>query len=75
MDKVKAFWKKLRQWPVRHKRYKMIQENGINVWVETEASKAKTEKLRFFVNVWLSVISTLAAIVAAVFSALSYINN
>lgn len=66
---------KLKNFINRNKRYKTIQENGLNVLVETEGSKARTEKRRFFINVLLSVISTVAAVAAAIFAALTYINS
>lgn len=56
------------------KLYKTIQENGLNVLVETEGSKARTEKARFLVNTIISVISAIAAIVAAIFAALPYVD-
>lgn len=68
MGKIKKFLN-------RNKRYKTIQENGLNALVETEGSKARTEKRRFFINVLLSVISTVAAVAAAIFAALTYINS
>ncbi len=68
MGKIKNFLN-------RNKRYKTIQENGLNVLVETEGSKARTEKRRFFINVLLSIISTVAAVAAAIFAALTYINS
>nr|DAP96410.1 MAG TPA: hypothetical protein [Caudoviricetes sp.] len=57
------------------KKYKTIVENGLNVLVETEGSKARTEKRRFLINILLSVISAVAAVTAAVFAALAYINS
>ena len=66
---------KLKNFINRNKRYKTIQENGLNVLVETEGSKARTEKRRFFINVLLSVISTVAAVAAAIFAALTYITS
>lgn len=57
------------------KKYKTIVENGLNVLVETEGSKARTEKRRFLINMLLSVISAVAAVTAAVFAALAYINS
>lgn len=52
-----------------------VEENGLNVLVETENSKARTEKRRFLVNMLLSCISAISAITAAIFAALTYINS
>ena len=68
MSKLKKFFN-------RNKRYKIVHEDGLNVLVETEWSKARTEKRRFLINMLLSVISAISAIAAAVFSALTYINS
>ncbi len=64
----------LRNFLNKDKRYKQIQENGLNVLVETESSKARTEKRRFFVNTLIALISAIAAVTAAIFAALAYIN-
>lgn len=68
MGKIKNFLN-------RNKRYKTIQENGLNVLVETEGSKARTEKRRFLINMLLTGISAVAAVAAAIFAALTYINS
>ena len=52
-----------------------MQENGLNVLVETEGSKARTEKRRFFINMLFTVISAISAVAAAIFAALTYINS
>lgn len=58
----------------RNKRYELHKtEDGLNILVETEASKARTEKNRFLISVCISICSTVAAIVAAVFAVLAYI--
>lgn len=67
-------FERIRKFANRNKRYKQIQENGLNVLVETENSKARTEKQRFLVNTLISIVSALAAIIAAIFAALAYIN-
>lgn len=59
----------------RNKRFKTIEENGLNVLVETENSKARTEKRRFLVNLFFTVISAISAVAAAIFAALTYINS
>lgn len=66
---------KLEKFLNRNKRYKVIEENGLNVLVETEGSKARTEKRRFFINVFFTVISAIAAVASAIFAALAYINS
>lgn len=68
MGKIKKFLN-------RNKRYKTIQENGLNVLVETEGSKARTEKRRFFINMLFTIISAVAAVASAIFAALAYINS
>lgn len=68
MDKIKRFLN-------RDKRYRVEQQNGLNVLVETEGSKARTEKRRFLINLFFTVISAIAAIAAAIFAALTYINS
>lgn len=68
MGKIKDFLN-------RDKRYKLVQENGLNVLVETDGSKARTEKRRFLINVSVTVISAIAAVAAAIFAALTYINS
>lgn len=67
--------KKINRFANRNKRYKEIKENGLNVLVETEGSKARTEKRRFLINLCFTVVSAIAAVVAAIFAALTYINS
>ena len=71
----KSIKEKLKLFLNRNKRYTVIRENGLNVLVETEGSKARTEKRRFFVNLFFTVISAVAAVTAAIFAALTYINS
>ena len=68
MGKIKDFLN-------RDKRYKLVQENGLNVLVETDGSKARTEKRRFLINMSVTVISAIAAVAAAIFAALTYIHS
>lgn len=68
MSKIKEFLN-------RDKRYKVVQENGLNVLVETEGSKARTEKRRFLINIFFTVVSAVAAVAAAIFAALAYIHS
>ena len=66
---------KIKEFPNRDKRYKVVQENGLNVLVETEGSKARTENRRFLINMSVTVISAIAAVAAAIFAALTYIHS
>lgn len=66
---------KIKEFPNRDKRYKVVQEGGLNVLVETEGSKARTEKRRFLINMSVTVISAIAAVAAAIFAALTYIHS
>lgn len=68
MSKIKEFLN-------RDKRYKVVQEGGLNVLVETKGSKARTEKRRFLINMSVTVISAIAAVAAAIFAALTYIHS
>ena len=70
----KSFRERIRLFLNRNKRYKSIEENGLNVLVETEGSKARTEKRRFLINMFFTV-SAVAAVAAAIFAALTYINS
>lgn len=71
----KSFREKIRLFLNRNKRYKFIEENGLNVLVETENSKARTEKRWFLVNMFFTVVSAVAAVAAAIFAALTYVNS
>lgn len=67
--------KRLKLFLYRNRRYETVLQNGLNVLVETEASKAKRAERREHINMFITLISAMAAIVAAVFSALIYINS
>lgn len=71
----KSFRERIRLFLNRNKRYKSIGENGLNVLVETEGSKARTEKRQFLINMFFTVVSAVAAVAAAIFAALTYINS
>lgn len=71
----KTLKQKLKLFFNRNKRYKIVEENGLNVLVETEGSKARTEKRRFLINLFFTVISAISAVAAAIFAALTYINT
>lgn len=66
--------KTLLKWLNRNKRYKVIEENGVNVLVETEASKSRRSDRREIINMFLTFVSAIAAVIAAIFAALAYIN-
>lgn len=59
----------------RSKRYTVVRRDGLNVMVETDESKYKSEKRRSRINLVFVIISSVAAIIAAVFAALTYINS
>lgn len=65
---------KCREWFNRGKKYEIVQQNGLNVLVETEASRARRAERRDVFNMVFTVISAVAAVVAAIFAALPYIN-
>lgn len=54
------------------KRYYLPGVDEIHQLEETPASKAITERNRFIITVVVSALATVASVVAAVFSALSY---
>lgn len=69
-----SFVGKIKNFLNRNKRYEMHRtEEGFNILVETPASKARTEKSRFLISLFFTVISTIASVVAAVFAILAYI--
>ena len=66
--------KRIKRFLGRNKRYELHKTaDGLNILVETEASKARTEKSRFMISLLLTIISTVASVVAAVFAILTYI--
>lgn len=52
----------------REKLYKIERQDGLNVLVETEGSKAHTEKRRFIITTAIGVISAIASVAAAILS-------
>ena len=66
--------KKLKSFLYRNRRYEVVQRDGLNLLVETEASKSKRAERREIVNMFFTVVSAVAAVIAAVFAALAYIN-
>ena len=66
--------KKLKSFLYRNRRYEVVQRDGLNILVETEASKSKRAERREIVNMFFTVVSAVAAVIAAVFAALAYIN-
>lgn len=73
--KLKNLAKKWDLFVNRNKRYTVVHRDGLNILVETEESKYKSEKRRSQINTLFSFVSAVAAIVAAVFAALTYINS
>lgn len=71
---MKAFKKKVRKFLYRNRRYEVIQQDGLNVLVETEASKAKRAERRESINMFFTFVSAVAAVIAAIFAALAYVN-
>lgn len=75
MLKQKSLKERFHIWATRNKEYEIHRmAEGLDVMVETEASYRRTEKSRFIITIIVSMISTAAAIVAAVFAVLAYIN-
>jgi len=67
MTKLETFLK-------RNRKYEVVEQNGLNVLVETENSKSKRAERREKINMFLTFISAVAAVIAAIFAALTYIN-
>lgn len=65
---------KFKKWLYRNRRYKVIQREGLNVLVETEESRAKRTERREVLNMFLTLISAIAAVIAAIFAAAAYID-
>ena len=75
MRKKQKLKKRIISFLHRNRRYEVIQQEGLNVLVETEASRAKRAERRDIINIFFSFISAVAAVVASVFAALAYINS
>ena len=71
---MKELKKKVQKFLYRNRRYEVIQQSGLNVLVETEASKAKRAERRENVNMFFTFVSAIAAVIAAIFAALAYVN-
>ena len=56
---------------LKARKFTIVQRDGLNVLVETEESKARTEKRRFVITTAIAAVSALAAIAAAVLSLLA----
>lgn len=75
LKKLKTnFKKKFKAWYTRNRRYHVVQQNGLNVLVETDASRARRAERREILNMCFTLVSALAAVVAAIFAALTYIH-
>lgn len=53
---------------LKARKFTIVQRDGLNVLVETNESKARTEKRRFVITTAIAAVSALAAIAAAVLS-------
>lgn len=53
---------------LKARKFTLVQRDGLNVLVETNESKARTEKRRFVITTAIAAVSALAAIAAAVLS-------
>lgn len=58
----------------RNKRFETVQRDGLNVLVETPESQAKRAERRDHLNMFFTCVSAVAAVVAAIFAALAYVN-
>lgn len=65
---------KLKKWLCRNRRYTVVQRDGMNVLVETDESRARRAERREIINMFFTVISAVAAVIAAIFAALPYVN-
>lgn len=72
--KLNKLKKKFKAWYTRNRRYHVVQQDGLNVLVETDASRARRAERREIFNMFFTVISAVAAVVAAIFAALTYIH-
>lgn len=75
MSKKQNIRSKIKGILYRNRRYQTIQMDGMNVLVETEASKAKRAERRDIINMFFTFVSAIAAVVAAIFAALTYVNS
>lgn len=66
---------RFKKWLYRNRRYTIAQREGMNVLVETEESRAKRAERREVINMFFTVISAVAAVIAAIFAAAPYINS
>lgn len=71
---MKKLKKKLKKFLYRDRRYEVTQRDGLNILVETEASRAKRSERREIINMFFTFVSAIAAVIAAIFAALAYMN-
>ena len=71
MEKIKS---KIKGFLYRNRRYQAVRREGLNVLVETESSRFRRAERREKINMLLTFVSAVAAVVAAIFATLSYIN-
>lgn len=75
MKEKQSFKKRIQLFLNRNRRYEVIKREGLNVLVETEESKAKRSEQRDLVNMFFTFVSAVAAVIAAIFAALTYVNS
>lgn len=71
---MKKFRDKLKRFLYRNRRYEVVRQNDLNVLVETDNSRARRSEQREKINMFFTFISAVAAVIAAIFSALAYVN-
>lgn len=75
MKQKQTIKNRIKAYLYRNRRYKIEQREGLNVLTETEESKAKRAERREILNMLFTFISAFAAVIAAIFAALTYINS
>ena len=73
-DILKKIKSKVKGFLYRNRRYQAVRREGLNVLVETESSRSRRAERRENINMLLTFVSAVAAVVAAIFATLSYIN-
>ena len=73
-DILKKIKSKVKGFLYRNRRYQAVRREGLNVLVETDSSRSRRAERRENINMLLTFVSAVAAVVAAIFATLSYIN-
>ena len=73
-DILKKIKSKVKGFLYRNRRYQAVRREGLNVLVETESSRSRRAERRENINMLLTFVSAVAAVVAAIFATISYIN-